>query len=186
MQALLAAGLPIPLEDAAEPEVAARLARYRQAGLAVETAVDAAPPLEWLKATAILAITAVLFRLMSRETTALMDLSALPALAALYTLAIALVTWAISRRKAGAVQQALATARGHLTTAAPIGPASPLITRIRALRREVVAAGLEAAPQGELLRPLFDLEITLRTDGTLPVDVEEAIEGLSARLEALR
>jgi hypothetical protein len=143
----------------------------------------AQPPRQWLKASAILLSTAVIFSLMSRGGPMLMDLSAVPALAGLYTLALAGLSWAWRRREADAMQEALDTATRHLTTAAPVGPCAALIVRIRALRREVVSAGLSEDTQGELLSVLFDLEISQNTIGTLPLDASEAIAEVKRRLQ---
>ena len=113
----------------------------------------------------------------------LMDLSSVPAMAGLYTLALAGLSWAWQRREAEAMQKALDTATRHLTTAAPVGPCAALIHRIRALRREVVSAGLSEDTQGELLSVLFDLEISQSTIGTLPLDASEAISEIKRRLQ---
>ena len=185
IDALLAAGLPIPLEDAPDAQTAAALIkRYERTGLKAQAVHPPKVPSEWIKATAILAITAVVFRVMSGDTSALMDISALPAMAAIYTTAIVGVTWVWRKSRSGAMDRELVTARSHLTTAAPMGPSTTLITRIRHLRREVVAAGLTEVIQGEMLRSLFELEVALNTTGTLPVEAAEAVEVLAGRLKA--
>ena len=139
-------------------------------------------PREWLKATAILALTAIVFRAMGSDPNALLDLSALPAMAGVYTLCIAGVSWGIRTRRLSATLAALTTARGHLTTAEPVGPSAPLIDRIRALRREVVAAKLDIAIQGAWLRELFALETAMSTTGTLPAEAGAMIDDIAEKL----
>jgi hypothetical protein len=182
-QALLTAGLPIPLEEVTGDAKAA-VERYKAAGLIVEAVGSGALPGEWLKATAILALTAIVFRVMGSDENALMNLSTLPAMAAAYTLTIAGVTWAVRRRRAAGVKAELATARGHLATAEPVGPGRVLVQRIRELRREVVGAGIQVSVEGELLRALFDLEAVVGT--TVPADASAMIEALAGKLEAAR
>ena len=185
MQALLAAGLPIPIEETGDDaDLNALVTRYQHAGLMVEVFSGAQAPLEWLKATAILLLTAGLFRVVSKDSPALMDLSTIPFMAGAYTLILAAVLWAWRRRRAAALKLALDTADRHLMTAAPVGPCAVQIGRIRSLRREVVAAALPVATQGELLSMLFDLEISQNTIGTLPLDVTDAIAEVTRRLKA--
>ncbi|MDG1483043.1 MAG: hypothetical protein P8R54_25860 [Myxococcota bacterium] len=180
-QALIAAGLPVPLE-VTDGAPAASLARYTAAGLRAELAGADVIPREWLKATAILALTALIFRVMGSDPNALLNLSALPAMAGAYTLAIAGVTWGVRTRRLSATLAALGTARNHLTTAEPVGPSMTLIVRIRDLRRAVVEATLSAAIQGALLRELFDLEAALSTTGTIPAEATSMIDDIAEKL----
>ena len=182
VQALLSAGLPVPLEEADSPAAAeALVTRYQDSEVAAEAVLPAALPGEWIKATIILALSAALFKGLA-SADPLFDLSILPLMGALYTAGIGLVMWLLQRRRATLLTAQLDTARRHLDTASPRGPSTRLITRIRGLRREVVAAGLPVVPQGDLLRQLFDLEIALNTTETLPIEAAEAVEDVEERL----
>lgn len=184
-QALIAAGLPVPLE-VTDGAPAAALARYTATGLKAEVAGADVVPREWLKATAILALTAIVFRIMGSDPNALLNLSALPAMAGAYTLAIAGVTWGVRTRRLSATLAALTTARSHLSTAEQVGPSTPLIGRIRDLRRAVVAAGLSAAIQGTLLRELFDLEAALSAARMLPTEATSIVDDIAEKLTSAR
>ena len=156
VQALLAAGLPIPIEDVAAEGVEARLAAYSERGVAAEAALPPQWSREWLTATGILVISAIIFKVGS-SADALMDLSMMPLMGGIYTFLIALVRFTMARRSAEALAAELTTARSHLSTAAP---ADALTARIRGQRRAVVEAEIPADLQARRLARLFDLEAT--------------------------